>query len=277
MSIRKGTTPIGILKSVSDAKLTNLTVTPTTSQQTFNHTGYDGYDRVVVNAVTSSIDSNIQASNILSGKSILGVAGNVTKLNGTTKTITPTTSNQTVTPPSPYNGFTSVTINAVTSSIDSNIKAENIKKNVSILGVTGTFEGGSGVTIETGTFTPTSNTNSKTISVADNRKVKIIEVYCDPAPILAHPPSVMTCVANLAFISEPFYISDSSNFACYSNLEERIVANGTSITATAYRAASTLCPGIKKTDTTTVSIGTAGSTMYYLAGVEYTYRIYSWD
>ena len=138
-NIKNGVSILGVTGTYSgeSASLTNLTVTPTTSQQTFNHTGYDGYDQVVVNAVTSSIDSNIQAGNILSGKSILGVAGNVTKLNGTTKTITPTTSNQTVTPSSPYNGFTSVTVNKVTSAIDSNIQASNILSGVSILGVSG--------------------------------------------------------------------------------------------------------------------------------------------
>ena len=35
-----------------------------------------------------------------------------------------------------------MTVNAVTSSIDSNITAGNIKKDVVILGVTGTYEGG---------------------------------------------------------------------------------------------------------------------------------------
>lgn len=206
MSIRKGTTPIGVFKSVSSANLTNLSITPTTSSQTFNHSGYDGYDvvtcgavtssidsdikasniksgvnilgvngsvvelkgetktitpttsqqtitpssgkngitSVTVNAVTSSIDPNITAANIVSGKSILGVNGSAVKLNGTTKTITPTTSQQTLAPSSPYNGYTSVTVNGVTSAIDSNIKAENIKKNVSILGVTGSYEGGGG-------------------------------------------------------------------------------------------------------------------------------------
>lgn len=37
-------------------------------------------------------------------------------------------------------GYDNVSVNAVTSSIDNNIKPENIKKNIEILGVTGTFE-----------------------------------------------------------------------------------------------------------------------------------------
>ena len=55
--------------------------------------------------------------------------------NGSINT-TPTTEQQSI--PA---GYTSGgTIEAVTSSIDSNIKPENIKKGVTILGITGTYE-----------------------------------------------------------------------------------------------------------------------------------------
>ena len=54
----------------------SLNVTPTTSTQVINASGnLRGYKPVTVNAVTSSIDSNIQAGNIKSGVSILGVEG----------------------------------------------------------------------------------------------------------------------------------------------------------------------------------------------------------
>ena len=56
------------------------------------------------------------------------------------KTVDPSTNNITVT--SSKDGLSSVTVTHVTSSIDSNIKAGNIKKDVTILGVTGTYEGG---------------------------------------------------------------------------------------------------------------------------------------
>lgn len=69
---------------------------------------------------------------------------NVPSSGGTyqTKTITPTTSSQTITPDAGYDALSQVNVNAVTASIDSNIQAENIKKNVSILGVVGTLESG---------------------------------------------------------------------------------------------------------------------------------------
>ena len=63
-------------------------------------------------------------------------------LNGETVSITPSTSAQTITPSSGHNGITEVNVAAVTSSIDGNIQAGNIKKDISILGVTGTLNEG---------------------------------------------------------------------------------------------------------------------------------------
>lgn len=84
----------------------------------------------------------IKASKIVTGNTIFGVSGSAIALKGQTKTITPTTGKQTVTPDSNYNGFTQVVVNAVTSSIDANIIPENIAEGVTILGVTGTYSGG---------------------------------------------------------------------------------------------------------------------------------------
>lgn len=70
------------------------------------------------------------------------------------KTINPSINTQVVTANSGYNGLSKVTVNAVTSSIDNNIKADNIKKDVSILGVTGTLEEG---IIPSGTLDITTN------------------------------------------------------------------------------------------------------------------------
>ena len=131
-----------------------LNVTPTTSAQTITApSGTDGYSPVNVSAVDSSIDANIVAGNIKSGVSILGVNGSVVELNGTTTSVTPTTSAQTITPTAPNNGFTEVSVSAVTSAIDANIVAGNIKQGVTILGVAGNY---SGIT-PTGTLPITTN------------------------------------------------------------------------------------------------------------------------
>ena len=125
---------------------------------------------VKVNKVTAAIDSNIQPGNIKSGVSILGVTGTFQGGDLTTMTVNPSTSpvtysvpegyygisqftvqpytsqNKTVTPSksvqqitadSQYNGLGTVTVNATTASVDSNIQASNIKNGVTILGVTG--------------------------------------------------------------------------------------------------------------------------------------------
>lgn len=70
------------------------------------------------------------------------------------KTITPTTSSQIIEPDENYDGLSKVTINGVTSAIDSNITSSNIKSGVSILGVEGTLE--EGIT-PSGTLDITSN------------------------------------------------------------------------------------------------------------------------
>ena len=57
------------------------------------------------------------------------------------KTISPTTIRQEIVADENYDGLSKVTVNGVTSAIDKNIVSGNIKKDVSILGVTGTYDG----------------------------------------------------------------------------------------------------------------------------------------
>lgn len=132
----------GVPSIVKKSTLNTLNVTPSVISQTILPTGnVDGYDRVEVNAVNASIDANIQSNNIKSGVTILGVNGSVTPLDGETISVTPTTSQQIITPTSPHNGITQINVSAVTSSIDSNISSENIKNGINILGVTGSYSG----------------------------------------------------------------------------------------------------------------------------------------
>ena len=120
-------------------------VQPTTADQTI--TPREGYvfSRGTVRAVTSSIDVNIASNNIKEGVTILGVGGSLKEEKPEESfNVQPTTAEQTITP-TEGSVFSSGTVHAVTSSIDSNIQPENIKEGVSILGVAGTLSGGSGV------------------------------------------------------------------------------------------------------------------------------------
>lgn len=131
------------------------TVTPSTSEQIITpSTGVDGLSSVTVQAVTSSIDKDIIAGNIKKGIDILGVTGT---LEFTTEevTINPTTAQQIKTPTA--DGYSKVTVNAVTNEIDSNIQPANIKKDVTILGIVGTCVESVTTTrtiTSNGTFTP---------------------------------------------------------------------------------------------------------------------------
>lgn len=75
--------------------------------------------------------------------------------------ITPTTSAQEHTAPTGVDGFSPVTVSAVTASIDNNITAGNIKDGVTILGVTGNYTGSTGPEIPSYTIGTISHTLSR--------------------------------------------------------------------------------------------------------------------
>lgn len=156
-------------------EVTPLVIHPLTYTANYpSETGIKCWNPVTVLPVTSSIDFNIQPSNIKKGVSILGITGNVEELNTTTGSfsvsnsagqtfeptgnynafsevsvrasnatgvrITPTTSQQVIDVPEGYAGLDSIVVEAVTKSIDNNIIAGNIKRGVSILGQAGSLD-----------------------------------------------------------------------------------------------------------------------------------------
>lgn len=98
---------------------------------------------VSVNAGASETNSPVIFTTDENGNAavrVVGAGGGSTPVIDTLN-VTPTTSAQTITAPSGTDGYSPVNVAAVTAAIDANITAGNIKKDVSILGVTGSYEG----------------------------------------------------------------------------------------------------------------------------------------
>lgn len=151
------------------ATLQSKTVTPKAAQQTVSpDSGYDGLSSVVVKG-----DSDLVAGNIKSGVEIFGVTGSYAPASVSlqSKSVTPSTSAQTVTPDSGYDGLSRVNVAAIstqTKSVtpgasaqnvtpdsgkyltkvtvagDADLIASNIKFGVNIFGVGGTYTGDGG-------------------------------------------------------------------------------------------------------------------------------------
>lgn len=116
----------------------------------------------------------------VNGQKITGIMNNYGDVN-----IDPTTSSQL------YNGgyYNSININAVTASIDPNITANNIANGINILGIMGTFEGGTNTTDATATandiaFGLTAYANNTkitgTVNVLDGNNLWIMNSSNDP-------------------------------------------------------------------------------------------------
>ena len=124
----------GTADSLTDAYLQEKQVTPTAEE--ISITADEKY--AALSKVTILGDSNLKPENIRSGVEIFGVSGELTDYDKplAETTITPTKNSQTITPDSGHSGFSKVVVNG-----DSNLIASNIRKGVTIFGVTGTNEG----------------------------------------------------------------------------------------------------------------------------------------
>lgn len=135
------------------------TFTPSTSQQT-DTAGY--YSSVTVNAMPNGALNNpivnsstgvVTASVGTSGYLASGTSSTLQLTTQSAQTITPTTSNQTIASGKYLTGTQTI-------SGDANLVAENIKKNTTIFGVTGSYEGGSSATLITKSITENGTYNA---------------------------------------------------------------------------------------------------------------------
>lgn len=125
--------------------------------------------------------------------------------------VTPSTQSQQFLPESGYDGFSQVDVDPVTSAIDSNITASNIKKDVTILGVTGTY-------------TP----NTTTLEVAQNGRYNASEAGYDGYDIVTvNVPSstVETGATYTADVIGTHTIEPSKGYDGMDSVELTVVTN----------------------------------------------------
>lgn len=111
---KSGLSKVTAIVNIPTPTFQEKTVAPTTSKQEVTaDESYSGLSKVTVNAVTSSIDNNIKATNIRSGVTILGVQGNLEPDKpDQEKTVTPSSSQQIITADTGYE-LAQVTVEAV--------------------------------------------------------------------------------------------------------------------------------------------------------------------
>ena len=134
-----------------EIKLQSVQITPSDEmQQKDPPSGFDGFGRVTVFGVpteTKTITTN-GTHTPTAGKFFDSVTVNVPSTSNPklqSKTVSARAdSTKLVRPDIGYDGLSNVVVNKVTADIDSNIKPENIKNGITVLGVTGTLQSGGG-------------------------------------------------------------------------------------------------------------------------------------
>ena len=179
----------------------------------------------------ATLPSNQNSANL--SATISSISGDGTVIpNIETLTITPTTSQQTITAPSGTDGYNPISVSAVTSAIDSNIIAENIKSGVEILGVTGTLiklRGTTATITANGIYTPGGTYNGYTEVIVDVPSTQGINVetgitysysalvfsqrLCDELSINSHSAYLGT---DILHYDDPLFIYVNNNNVCYS-------------------------------------------------------------
>lgn len=100
--------------------------------------------------------------------------------------VTPDVVSQTITPEQGVDGYNVISVDAVSSSIDQNIKPENIKNGVEILGITGSYEGGTA-----------------------NLQTKDVQPYFDQGNMVVEPDSGYDGMSKVTIIKDNNLVSEN--------------------------------------------------------------------
>ena len=215
----------------------SVTVTASLSQQTISPAPMAGFQRVIVNPITSTLlanlDADFTAANIKKNVDMFGVVGTYegNPPSVQSKTATPSLSSQSITPDSGYDGLSSVTVNPITGTLlgnlDADFVAENIKKDVNMFGVVGTYEGsgggGGGSTVD--------------ILIVDQMGIIANVIYPPSAtwtgftPVHNFPQGTLTIPTNSMFILTTLM---TAQFTVGNVTATKITQNGKSITPLVY-------------------------------------------
>lgn len=153
------------------------TVTPTKSSQTAVASGVYTTGAISVGAIPSNYvdvsgSTNVSAGNLLTGTKAYNssgtlVTGNMAN-NGANNVTISSKSGATI-PSGYYNGSGKAVIDSTSST---NLVEDNIKKGISILGITGTFEGGGGSSnIKSGSASLTTSSSTTNIKITDTSTI----------------------------------------------------------------------------------------------------------
>lgn len=173
--------------------------------------------------------------------------------------VTPSVNKQEIYPSAGYDGISSVFVNKVDSTIDSNILPENIKKDISILGVFGTLTSGGGLpssiqAIDCGTYKVGADFTTTRQTVTHNLGVV-------PDFVMFYSTSNVAQTYSMLFAMRGSFLGYRSSaynlFMCY---------HGNSTTTTTLTNSNSTTYGVSNMTSTTFQLASSSSSYYWRAG-----------
>lgn len=220
-NIKKGVSVFGIAGTheCPAPKLHEKKITPSAAAETYYpDEGYDGIYKISVVG-----DSDLSPENIVYGKQIFDVVGSHKCPTFTTqeKTVTPSANSQTVQPDSGYDGLSQVTVSG-----DTNLTPANIRKDISIFGVTGTMETDGGedsevweLLIDEKDFEITETVHAIVFSLPSNKRLKKVRMYMQLGKSSTDPITITGIMINNVIANPLIYNNRDKNIYMFLSVE----------------------------------------------------------